>query len=257
LVRLCNSAVDSKLPNETLEAIAKEAAGNSAHDAVISKWSPIETDAGKTLGWDSLNNFTSYREDVGLSLGRLAFSLDRRSFFIREERPHVAPPNSSEIAKMSPEMMRTILEDMVAQARNRNYTEFTDTMFSSADLLYRMRCVFPTMAIHSSGPEGYKYVHVAGILHESTGFGLAVSEWKGGATFKVLWLGQNAGDLSPQQRLDSERFSSDVVELCNLMFTTDGEARFAYYHPSASALAPVEATGQLHDVWGIFNPCVH
>jgi hypothetical protein len=234
---LLRSAVDSKLPHEILEVIAEDAAGTKVHASIIEKWTPIETNAGQTLSWDSLGNFAPYRQNVALPLEGLAFSRPRRSFFLRDDPRFSLTPDVRSMADLTPEMVRAMVDYEVA----RDSTDCLYRVFSSADLLYRMRCIFPSVAIYTPS-DAYKYVHSAGILHKGTGFGLAVTEWKGAAHFRILWLDRHSingsGGLSQQSRLDTKRFSLDVVELCNLMFATDNEGRFAYYHPSAFAVAP-------------------
>ncbi|GJJ11119.1 hypothetical protein Clacol_005350 [Clathrus columnatus] len=125
---------------------------------------------------------------------------------------------------------------------------------SAADLLYRMRCLFPNIPINSEGPNGYKTVWTAAIRHKQSGINFQVSEDKGGAIVVATW-GQMLYDCSddpeydygivtppiPQSKEEAENaFTTDALRLLNTLFGTIDGKRFIYYHPGADADYPTD-----------------
>ncbi|KAJ3111745.1 hypothetical protein HK098_008342, partial [Nowakowskiella sp. JEL0407] len=106
-----------------------------------------------------------------------------------------------------------------------------DRSMSVADILYYLRCLFPTINVNSKGPDGYKLVLSTGIQHKETGFGLGLYEWKGGLTISV-----DFGDCIERGKVEEDcegkvdLFTKDVLELLNIFIPQD-EVRF--YHPAA------------------------
>ncbi|GJJ08068.1 hypothetical protein Clacol_002275 [Clathrus columnatus] len=56
---------------------------------------------------------------------------------------------------------------------------------SSADTLYRLRCLFPEVVVKSYGPDGYKQVWQVELQHNQSGIMLHFYEYKGGATLSM------------------------------------------------------------------------
>ncbi|GJJ11088.1 hypothetical protein Clacol_005319 [Clathrus columnatus] len=96
---------------------------------------------------------------------------------------------------------------------------------SAADLLYRMRCLFPNVPIDSDGPNGYKSMWTAAVRHKQSGINLNFTERKGGAISKEE--AENA-------------FTADALRLLNTLFGTIDGKRFIYYHPAADADYPTD-----------------
>jgi hypothetical protein len=190
---------DHAVPDEILLAIAQESQSNSLKISVASKFVAVRDDVDKLLQWESLDGFRF--RDRGLPLGRLSYDEAERKFFIRDP--------------------------------SRDEGRYLWEICSSADLLYRMRCVFPEMTILSAGPEGYKYVFVAGVIHVETGYGLAISEWKGAPLLRVLWHGRHEPPLTEADRERSSLFSEEVVQLLNLLLQTDAKGNLEYLHPAS------------------------
>lgn len=106
-------------------------------------------------------------------------------------------------------------------------------IISSADLLYRFKCMFPKAEIESSGPNGYKVIWSGGILHAATGYGLGFSEWKGAALLRYdvpKCFSRRPKDPPPPDEVRNLKlFTNDTLELLNTMIT-DNRGSF-FYHP--------------------------
>ncbi|KAJ3128820.1 hypothetical protein HK098_003362 [Nowakowskiella sp. JEL0407] len=103
---------------------------------------------------------------------------------------------------------------------------------SVADILYYLRCLFPSINVNSEGPDGYKLVFSTGIQHKETGFGLGLYEWEGGLTISVDFGNSldQYGEVKEDCEGKADLFAKDVLELLNIFIPND-EVRF--YHPAA------------------------
>ncbi|KAI9104963.1 hypothetical protein DFS34DRAFT_682746 [Phlyctochytrium arcticum] len=84
----------------------------------------------------------------------------------------------------------------------------------------------------SDGPESYKSVFHIGLMHESSGQGVCVTDWKGSLKLRVLRVPRRTV-LTDREHENIVIFSNDVVELLNylLLFV---EPKPAFFHPSAA-----------------------
>ncbi|GJJ11121.1 hypothetical protein Clacol_005352 [Clathrus columnatus] len=134
-----------------------------------------------------------------------------------------------------------------------NHREIHDSV-SAADLLYRMRCLFPNIPVDSEGPNGYEQIWRAVIQHKQSGVYLEFYEYYGGATVtatldRMLYDGShNSGHDYERATLSVPRskeeavkvFTTDALRLLNTLFGTMDGKSFIYYHPAAKADYPTD-----------------
>ncbi|GJJ08056.1 hypothetical protein Clacol_002263 [Clathrus columnatus] len=100
-------------------------------------------------------------------------------------------------------------------------------IFSSANFLYRVRCLFPEIHVQSSTiPEQEAVTWEAGLRHKESGVLLILTEHD--AFIKLIKTGGDTG----------KAFIEDVRQLLNMLFGTVDGKRFYYYHPAADAELP-------------------
>ncbi|KAJ3313633.1 hypothetical protein HDV04_001643 [Boothiomyces sp. JEL0838] len=100
---------------------------------------------------------------------------------------------------------------------------------SAADFCYRTLCFFPGINVNSEGPGGYKCCWSANLMHKESGFGLALSEFKGGASIRYYFGDEpQTWDCIPIDQLKTLKYVSDIVELLNAFLDHE-----TFYHPAA------------------------
>ena len=81
----------------------------------------------------------------------------------------------------------------------------TYEIISSANLLYRLCCLFRKLPVDIEGPSGYKLVWTAYVKHKASGKVFGFSEWKGATTYRM-----------PTMKLEDE-WVDDWIELLDLL----------------------------------------
>ncbi|GJJ08064.1 hypothetical protein Clacol_002271 [Clathrus columnatus] len=96
---------------------------------------------------------------------------------------------------------------------------------SSADLLYRLRCLFPSITIHNKIDNHPLMTWQASLEHNESGIILIFAEHE---AWVELFRDGGGG----------EDFLEDTLQLLNMLFGTVDGKRFSYYHPAVYADLP-------------------
>ncbi|KAJ3010122.1 UNVERIFIED_CONTAM: hypothetical protein HDU68_002321 [Siphonaria sp. JEL0065] len=92
-------------------------------------------------------------------------------------------------------------------------------------LLYRVKCLFPSLEVDSEGPEGYKVIFATAFHHK---YGIGFTEWKGSALLRFQFPTNN------HQKYPSDfetKAARDFISFLNLVFCDD--LIDTCFHPAA------------------------
>ncbi|GJJ06834.1 hypothetical protein Clacol_001030 [Clathrus columnatus] len=178
--------------------------------------------------WTTDTSFERSRHYQGKHLDEVLFNADTKTFYI----PKQPFPEAS---------------------HNRQQRELDESM-SSADLLYRIRCLFPEISVESAGRYAYTWTWATAVRHKKTGINIEFSENRGGAIMNAICremlydCPHNSGEGSdydggatvvPLSKEEANNvFTTDAIQLLNMLFGTIDGKRFIYYHPAADADYP-------------------
>ncbi|GJJ08065.1 hypothetical protein Clacol_002272 [Clathrus columnatus] len=117
---------------------------------------------------------------------------------------------------------------------------------SSADLLYRLRCLFPEVLIQTENAGNSVITWKAELQHNQSGVVLVFSEHK-------TWV-----EVFKEEREVGDVFIKDTVRLLNMLFGTVNGKLFSYYHPAAYRHRPTSDRHYLsvptHDIDRSYYP---
>ena len=141
-------------------------------EAICSKWSvdvaKDKSDIGEQSSSENLMN-------SGLSL-----------LYSVKDRKHVLSLGSYGYRRSSQVHSETVKKHIVETGSDYN-PDFRHAwlIISSANLLYRLCCLFQNLPVDITGPSGYKVVWTAYVKHKASGKVFGFSEWKGAALYRM------------------------------------------------------------------------